>query len=119
MLFSTMNTLRTLAVATMLGISALAAVPAYAEDHDASFRATLSEQFAPSACPATAPAGTLCIQVTGTGRATHLGHATEMGLGMVNPAAIDPQTGCAPDSSDTTLTGAHGDQLFLHTSGTF
>ena len=70
------------------------------------FQATLSEQFSGLQCSTTA----LCVSVTGTGTAAHLGRVTE--TRQVRIDLSNPATGCLPVLSDTmTLTAANGDQV--------
>lgn len=76
------------------------------------FQATLTEQFSGVQCGPTV----LCVSVTGTGTATHLGRVTE--TRQIRIDLSNPATGCLPVISDTmTLTAANGDQLVATGSG--
>ena len=76
------------------------------------FQATLTEQFSGVQCGPTA----LCVRVTGTGTAAHLGRVTD--TRQVRIDLSTPATGCLPVLSDTmTLTAANGDQVFATGTG--
>ena len=76
------------------------------------FHATLTEQFSGVQCSPTV----LCVSVTGTGTAAHLGRVTE--TRQVRIDLSNPATGCLPVLSDTmTLTAANGDQVVATGAG--
>jgi len=100
-------------VVSLFAASSAVAVPVGSAQDQVPFRASFSDQFVAIACPV------LCVTATGTGNAVHLGRASEVAHGTLDPATFDPTTGCAPDTSTATLTAANGDQLTLRTTGVF
>lgn len=78
------------------------------------FQATVTESgFTPTLC---APIPSLCITLTGTGEATHMGEIEESAF-VTNNLASNPAPGCHTETRDTTLTAANGDQLMMHATG--
>jgi hypothetical protein len=100
-------------VVSLFAASSAVAVPVVSAQDQVPFRATFSDQFVVIACPV------LCVTATGIGPAIHLGRASEVAHGTLDPATFDPTTGCAPDTSTATLTAANGDQVTLSTTGVF
>jgi hypothetical protein len=58
----------------------------------------------------------LCITVTGSGEATHLGTIQDSTFITVDLTS-NPAPGCNTQTLDTTFTAANGDQLTLHGTG--
>ena len=108
---------RTVFVVPMLLAALLAAgvapgAPRTLADRLVPFQATLTEQFSGVQCGPTV----LCVSVTGTGTAAHLGRVTD--TRQVRIDLSNPATGCLPVLSDTmTLTAANGDQVFATGAG--
>ena len=98
---------------SLFAASSAVAVPVVSAQDQVPFRATFSDQFVAIACPV------LCVTATGTGHAVHLGRASDVAHGTLDPATFDSTTGCAPDTSTATLIAANGDQVTLSTTGVF
>jgi hypothetical protein len=76
------------------------------------FQATFTEQFSGVQCGPML----LCVSITGSGTAAHLGRVTE--TRQVRIDLSNPATGCLPVLSDTmTLAAANGDQLVATGAG--
>jgi hypothetical protein len=77
------------------------------------FRAVIAETQTVALCP---PAPSICVTITGSGEATHLGHFQESALAVGNLAS-NPAPGCHTETRNTTLTAANGDQIMLYSTG--
>jgi len=101
----------TMTVAVPLHTSAASQVP---------FRATLTEgggnvvPFRP--CPV-GQARFQCVDVKGTGQATHLGRVTESAVVVVDFSTANPVTGCADEVRTSTFTAANKDTITLQGPG--
>lgn len=92
----------------------LVAVPAQASAASLEpFRATVSETFTAALC---SPAPSLCVSITGSGHATHLGKIRESAT-VVSNLASTVAPGCFSETRKTTLTAANGDEVFLDAAG--
>lgn len=104
----------TVALALLMGLpshaSAMSQVP---------FRATVTESVTSIAfCPARQTLY-LCVTITGTGQATHLGSVQESAVIRIN-TSVNPSptsSGCAPEMRTSTLTAPNGDQIILQGPG--
>jgi hypothetical protein len=63
------------------------------------------------------PPPVLIATATGAGSISPLGSATESFTGVVLFNVVDPQTGCAPDSSTGSVSAANGDKVFITSVG--
>lgn len=102
----------TMALAVLMGLpshaSAMSQIP---------FRAILSEVDRGEApCPAS-QTRYLCVTITGTGQATHLGAVQESAVIVVDLSTLVPATGCAAEKRTSTLAAANGDQITLQGPG--
>ena len=58
----------------------------------------------------------VCVSITGTGEATHLGKISEAALFTIDPASV-PAPGCTTNTGTMTFTGANGDGITLALHG--
>src|SRR5262245_25146367 len=58
----------------------------------------------------------VCVSITGTGEATHLGNISEAALFTIDPASV-PAPGCNTNTGTMTFTGANGDSITLALHG--
>jgi hypothetical protein len=58
----------------------------------------------------------VCVSITGTGEATHLGKISEAALFIIDPASV-PAPGCTTNTGSMTFTGANGDGITLALRG--
>jgi len=104
-----------ISLAVVALVVALIAVPRQASAESlVPFQATVTEGgFTPTPC---SPVPSLCIPLTGSGEATHLGKIQESAL-VVSNLASNPAPGCFTETRDTTFTAANGDQITMHATG--
>lgn len=93
---------------------------AYAAGYDADVSRVdinFAQTFGAVACPATAPAGDFCLNVTGTSDSPVAGHVEFKRIVMVNAALFDnAHPTCIPDETTGTLTLPRG-TLTFHAPG--
>jgi hypothetical protein len=58
----------------------------------------------------------VCVSITGTGEAAHLGKISEAALFTIDPASV-PAPGCNSNTGTMTFTGANGDGIILALRG--
>jgi hypothetical protein len=103
---------RILAIAALLGLAMLVPTRAFAATL-VPFQATVFEHYTLSVC---AP-HTVCITAHGTGQATHLGELTESATVQVDINPADAVNGCSPETRNTTLVAANGDEITMSATG--
>jgi hypothetical protein len=105
---------RRIAMVVGAALAVMAAVPPRASAmSQVPFEATLAERVTGAApCPAD-QTRFVCISVTGSGQATHLGAINESMVVVVDNSSTNPATDCQSEFRTSTLTAANGDQITL------
>jgi hypothetical protein len=110
--------MRTLVTTTLLALSVLAITPPATEAVERPLTADLVGAFAFGACPASAPAGALCLHDSVSGPVSGLGRSTGEFDVLIDVAASGAN-GCAPANKRGSFVAANRDRLDVTARGSF